>query len=211
MRPVRAAFLVLLLANPACRSGDAPAACVDDEDCESGSRCHPSAKICVADCRSGDDCPIGERCGADALCGCDPAQDRCPGGQLCHPEDRICVEEFASPEECGERCAAGRVCCLVDEAPLCLADARRCTPEEEPCTGDAACGPLARCDMTAFSPRCVPRGSCEVKEDCDPTEVCDDRMQPGSCAAWLSCSEDADCDGSICDLMQDPPRCTPGG
>lgn len=178
--------------------------CTGDSSCATTEICHPTAKICVTKCTSGNDCPsnsknclpaagkTGADGGAVSFCGCSTTQ-LCNGSSstdlVCNDSDKVCVKKCTVNGDCPD----GRECDTSTGAT-----AGQCKPKGS-ATCSPACSATQACDTSGATPTCVDKcthGSCGTGKVCNTTSgACEtskacssSNAQPDTCSYGQSCS-----------------------
>ncbi|MBI4817774.1 MAG: hypothetical protein HY791_16050 [Deltaproteobacteria bacterium] len=154
-----------------------PPACVIDDDCGRGQRCHPALGQCV-ECLGDDDCGFRRVCDPNAfVCLFRCLNGNCGPGAVCDPALDACVD-CLDDSQCpnGEHCSPSRTC------ETCLSDAH-CTSPSRPL-----------CDPSRLE--CV---GCRDASDCPQGELCDPGLgvcvRPAARDLCDPCTDDDQCGG----------------
>ncbi|HEX8700772.1 MAG TPA: hypothetical protein VF815_18150 [Myxococcaceae bacterium] len=154
--------------------GETSTECASTAECLESEICHPTAKLCVTTCDSGDDCPSSSKtcaavsatdttkvcqCQTDQLCNLDTED----GSLICSTLDKVCTTKCAADADCG----AGRTCNTTSG---------QCQGGTTGCTTNAQCGTGQVCDTATgqCKPGTNPGDSCvgEGKSTCNYGQYC---------------------------------------
>lgn len=144
--------------------------CSGDSNCSNGQICHPTAKICVTKCTSGNDCPSDSK-------NCTPVSGSADAGNL------VSVCGCATTALCNTNGNTGLVCSDADKV---------CTKK---CTADTECPSSRKCDTATG--QCKPMGSATCSPDCGANQYCDttgasptcvDKCTYGTCGSGKVCN-----------------------